>query len=147
MKYSLLFGLVVATSLASRVASGESPAFRVVVHTTHPANSIDTELLAMLFLKSTQVWPDGSPVLPIDQSMVAPVRRTFTEAVFRQPMSAVQAYWESQVAGGGPKPPLVRSSDRAVLEYVAAHPGAIGYVASAIVLNGSTKELRITEPQ
>jgi ABC-type phosphate transport system substrate-binding protein len=127
--------LVLSTGMGpagSPVADDQS--FVVVVAANNPVSSMKREELARLFLKKTSRWSDGREVLPVDQSVGSPVRRTFTHSVLSVEglgqISAVQNFWLQQVYSGRSAPPPVKPTDSDVLAYVGANPGAIGYVSS-----------------
>ena len=45
-------------------------------------------------------------------------------------MSAVANYWQRQIFSGRGTPPPIKESDAEVIAFVAANPGAIGYVSA-----------------
>ena len=45
-------------------------------------------------------------------------------------MSSVENYWQQQIFSGRGSPPPIKASDQEVLAFVAANPGAIGYVSA-----------------
>jgi hypothetical protein len=57
-------------------------------------------------------------------------------------VAAVKAYWQQRIFSGRGVPPPALDSDQAVLEYVASHPGAVGYVSGAAAV-GSTKVMSV----
>jgi hypothetical protein len=46
------------------------------------------------------------------------------------------AYWQQQIFSGRGVPPLELSTETAVVEYVRAHPGAVGYVSAGADIRG-----------
>jgi hypothetical protein len=44
---------------------------------------------------------------------------------------------------GGARPPVVKASDREVIDFVVKTPGAIGYVGSETTLPGTVKALTV----
>jgi len=112
-----------ALASPSRPASAETR-FTVVVNASNPEKGADSEALTEIFLKQKKKWTNGEGILPVDQSVVSPVRHTFTTVVFGQQASAIQSYWQGEVAAGRDMPPPVRTSDEDVLAFVAANAGA-----------------------
>jgi hypothetical protein len=86
--------------LAASPAVSE-PGVLIVAHAQHPSPAITRSLLADVYMKKVRVWEDGTPALPVDQSLTSPTRVSFSKDALRQPL----------------------------LAYVEAYRGAIGYVA------------------
>jgi ABC-type phosphate transport system substrate-binding protein len=130
-------GLALAFAALALVPSPEAaaPGYKVVVASTNPVASIDRGDLAKIFLKSVTRWKDGREIVPVDQSGRSAVRTEFTrdvlEKVGMSRLSAVESYWQQQIYSGRGVPPPVKASDAEVLAFVAANPGAIGYVSAA----------------
>jgi ABC-type phosphate transport system substrate-binding protein len=116
--------------------------FVVIVNAVNPESSADAETLAAVFLKQRKKWKNGESILPVDHSVVSPIRSLFATEVFGQQASALQAYWEGEVVAGRNSPPPVRDSDEQVLAFVSANPGAVGYVDRAAKLSPNVKVLR-----
>lgn len=110
--------------------SGQATAFKVVVHVTNPVTAMTRDQLADLFLKRVSRWPDGRKVQLIDQAPDAPVRASFSSAIFGKPVQAIQSYWQQKIFSRRDVPPPEASSDQAILAYVHAHPEALGYLRS-----------------
>jgi ABC-type phosphate transport system substrate-binding protein len=146
---AVLLAVLLAATLAATVPAPlfaqDTPAFRVIVRADHPGGAVKREDLAGIFLKRVRRWGDGNPVLAVDQSMAAPVRKSFSNEVLRQPLAAIQHYWHQQVFSGREQPPSVRLSDAEVVAFVQENPGAIGYVSGAATLGPGVKALRVLE--
>jgi len=128
-----LFGTVVAAPTGN---AQEVPEFRVIVHPDNATSYLTVGRLSELFLKRSTRWEDGTPVLPVDQRMNAPVREVFSKAVFGRSTSAMVAHWQQQIFSGRGVPPPELESERAVVEYVATRPGAVAYVSRNAPLSG-----------
>jgi ABC-type phosphate transport system substrate-binding protein len=131
--------LALANPLGQQIAE---PPFVVIVNASNPEKSADAETLIAAFLKQKKKWRNGETILPIDQSVVSPLRRAFAVAIFGQQPSAIQAYWQGEVAAHRDSPPPVRTTDQDVLAFVAANVGAVGYVNSSAKLPPQVKILR-----
>jgi ABC-type phosphate transport system substrate-binding protein len=137
--------LAVSSVLAGAVPllSAEAP-FRVIVHPQVKGSEITRASLGALFLKQAPRWADGSAVLPVDQSVRSPVRRTFTLTVLRQGLVEVQVYWQRRMSAGVIPPP-VKASDEEVLSFVASTPGAIGYVSATTPLPEGVRAVQLAD--
>ena len=102
----------------------------VIVHPTNPATELGLLQLQDLFGGQVHDWGAvggrwGRSVQPVS----------------REAGSGVRAAFEALVMGERPVTPLaiVAPSEQAVVEYVAAHPNAIGYVS----MNQTTPQVRV----
>jgi len=134
---------VLASSLAPAARTSDE-GYQVIVPAGLAMAEMPRAEVARLFLRQVGKWPQGAAVLPVDQSARSPVRQAFTRGVLKQPLPAVEAYWQRQIAAGQAPPP-VKTSDAEVLAYVAGTPGAIGYVSAGVELTPGVKALRLKE--
>jgi ABC-type phosphate transport system substrate-binding protein len=136
--------LLVAAMLLAGVAPvvTADASFRVIVHPQVKGTQIPRAALTSIFLKQAPKWGDGSPVLPVDQSVRSPVRHAFSNDVLQQGLVQVQVYWQRKMATGQVPPP-VKSSDEEIISFVASTPGAIGYVSATTPLPDSVREVAV----
>lgn len=134
--------VVVGLLLAPAGAVAADVVVRVVAHPQVKGNQVPREVLAAIFLKQAVRWGDGSPVLPVDQSVQSEARKSFSRAVLRKPMIEIQVYWQQRMARGL-TPPTVKGSDKEVLAYVATTAGAIGYVAEGTPIPSDVKVIEV----
>lgn len=123
---------------------GDSARYDLVVHASNSATSIDREELAELFLKKRTRWGDRRAE-PVDQLPQAAVRAAFSEHVLGRSVEAIKSYWQRQIFSGRAVPPPELGSDAAVLAYVGAHPGAIGYVSTGATLPEGVRRLPVRD--
>jgi ABC-type phosphate transport system substrate-binding protein len=138
--------LAAAAVLAAAPVSHAADAYKVVVNAQNPETQIGIEQLASLFLKDMSKWSRGTAVLPVDQPLSSPTRAAFSRDVFGQPVLVIEGYWRQQITSGRKEPPPIKTSDKAVVDYVAANVGAVGYVAAATTLPAKVKVLAVTVP-
>jgi ABC-type phosphate transport system substrate-binding protein len=114
--------------------------FRVIVASSSAVSEMKRDELARIFLKKQTRWKDGKEVSPVDQSARSSVRAAFSREVLAaeglDKISAVENYWRQQIYSGRGNPPAVKTSDDEVRRFVAATPGAIGYVSENAELAG-----------
>jgi ABC-type phosphate transport system substrate-binding protein len=112
----------------------------VIVDEASPVSGLKRAELARIFLKKQTRWKDGKEVSPVDQSARSSVRAAFSRDVLAaeglDKISAVENYWRQQIYSGRGNPPAVKTSDEEVRRFVAATPGAIGYVSADAELTG-----------
>lgn len=92
-----------------------------------PVNSVSTEDLAAIYLIQKTAWGNGLPVVPVNREATSAVREHFSEKVFDRSPRELAEYW-NRLRFQGKHPPLVQTSDQAVLGFVRSVPGAIGYI-------------------
>ncbi|HEX9187052.1 MAG TPA: hypothetical protein VGB87_08280 [Vicinamibacteria bacterium] len=144
MRRAFVLALVAGLAAVAGPAASAAAPFRVVVHPQVKGSQIPRAALTSIFLKQAPRWGDGSPVQPIDQSVQSSVRKSFSNDVLQQGVVAVQVYWQRKMSNGVAPPP-VKTSDEEVLSYVAATPGAIGYVSASTPLPDSVKPVEVTD--
>lgn len=132
-----------AALLALAVGWGPGPqvaraaeTFRVVVHPSNPATSLDAGKVADFFVRRAASWPDGTAVEPVDQRSERRVREAFSSVVHHRSAAAIQSFWQRQIFSGGAVPPPELGDDAEVLALVRDRRGAIGYVSPSAALSG-----------
>ena len=129
--------LPVAIALASRPAGGDpEPAFQVIVNAENPATRLDKRLVAEAFLRKRTRWDGDRAILPVDLGQKSRARSAFSQQVLGRDVASVRRYWAQLVFSGRGVPPPELAFDSDVVKYVAAHGGAIGYVAPGTALSG-----------
>lgn len=118
--------------------------YHVIVNREVQGTQISRPTLSSIFLKQAPKWADGSPILPVDQSLQSAVRRSFTNDILSQGIIQVQVYWQRGMSKGVTPPP-VKASDDEVVRYVASTPGAIGYVTATTSLPESVRLIQLTD--
>jgi hypothetical protein len=123
---------VVAIAIASdRAVAQPAPAYVVIAHPQVRVARVSREFLADVFLKRKTRWPGDKLIRPVDLDARSSVRKRFSDDVLRRTTAAVRNYWRQIVFSGRGVPPPELDDDRAVVDYVLRHEGAVGYVSSA----------------
>ena len=74
--------------------------YRVIVNPEVKGSQIPRATLSSIFLRKAAHWGDGTSVQPVDQSIRARVRMSFTADILGQDMVSVQMYWQRRIASG-----------------------------------------------
>jgi ABC-type phosphate transport system substrate-binding protein len=137
-RLGLICLLSVVVTLASRSpADGDpGPAFQVIVNAENPAIRLDKRFVAEAFLRKRTRWAGDRAILPVDLNQKSKTRSAFSQQVLGRDVASVRRYWAQLVFSGRGVPPPELASDGDVIKYVAAHSGAIGYVAPGAALSG-----------
>jgi ABC-type phosphate transport system substrate-binding protein len=98
-------------------------------------------MAAIYTLKKT-IWANNLQMVPVNREANSSLREKFSESVFNLAPQDLAEYW-NQLRFKGKLPPLVQTSDQAVLGFVRNVPGAIGYVDASQVPTGVKILLRL----
>lgn len=109
--------------------------YKIIVHASNPISSMTKDDVSRIFLKKNTEF-NGTTALPVDLVSDNPVRHSFSSYIHGKSVAAVKAYWQQQIFSGRGVPPPEKSSDRGVIAYVWANPGAIGYVSASTPTEG-----------
>ena len=107
-----------------------------------PDNAISVRQLADVYSLKKIFWADASQVVPVNREASSAEREKFSEAVFNLTLQE-QAEYLNRLSFQGKLPPLVQTSDQAVLGFVRSVPGAIGYINANQVSTGVKVLLRL----
>ena len=118
--------LPLAALLFSTFAQAEG--LFVVAHSQVQANSISIDELTSIYLIQKSTWNDGVPVVPVNREADSGTREEFSKKVFNRSPRELADYW-NRLRFQGKLPPLVQTSDQAVVGFVSKVPGAIGYIS------------------
>jgi ABC-type phosphate transport system substrate-binding protein len=130
--------LIVFASLAMLLLAVplHAAGFKVIVHSANPVDALSKKELSSIFMKKTQKWGNGTPIVPADQGEKAAVRDSFTTDVHGKSIAAVKSYWQQQIFSGRDVPPVEKASDAQALALVRSNPGAIAYVSEEADVSG-----------
>lgn len=122
----LALWLVAGTALAG------SPQIVVIGAPGSEMSGLTVAELARIFRRKLPMTPAGRPLVPVNLTLTDPLRSVFSRAVFGLDPDAMETYWTERYFHGV-SPPHVVASSEAMLRFVHATPGAIGYVWSCEV--------------
>jgi ABC-type phosphate transport system substrate-binding protein len=129
--------LTVATFLARDAGAGRE--LLVVVHSSNPAASLDKSAVKTHYLKQAGEWTDGNKVRPVDCEGDA--RQGFIGKVLQMSSKDYERYWLERKYAAAESPPKQVDDDEAVLKYVGASKGAIGFLDSGSL--GDNKKVKV----
>lgn len=122
--------LVTTILLSAAEARPGEQSFRVIVNRSNTVTSLRRAEVSAIFMRREKRWPDGSGMIPVDQSPTADVREVFSRSTHGKSVAYVIRYWHRLIFAGRALPPIEAASDEAVIELVRKNRGAIGYVGS-----------------
>ena len=109
-------------------AAAGSDDYKIIVHPGNPIAELDRQFLREAYLRKASDWDGGAEIRPIDLASRFPVRERFVQDVLNKTPSQLKNYWNQQIFSGKGTPPPEAASPDAVVAYVLANPGAIGYL-------------------
>ena len=119
--------------VASLSLSGACYADVAVVVNSANASDISDSEISRVFLGKLKKFSGGTSAMPVNLGVGTAARDEFESKVLSKSSSQVKAYWSKMMFSGKGKPPEEVDSDAAVIAFVAANPGAIGYVDAGSV--------------
>lgn len=111
---------------------GQAGGLLVIASTQVPEATISSRQLADIYMLKKTFWADKTQVVPVNREASSEAREKFSEAVFNLSPQELAEYW-NRLRFQGKLPPLVQTSDEAVLGFVRNVPGAIGYINASQV--------------
>ncbi len=104
----------------------------VIVNAANGA-TINEGDLPRIFLGKVKQFASGDKITIINLKFKQATRNEFEEKVLNKSTTQVKAYWSKLMFSGKGKPPKELASDKDVVAFISANPGAIGYVAATSV--------------
>lgn len=123
-------------------APAQSEGLMVIASPQVPVDTISKSDMAAIYTLKKTIWANSLPVVPINRDANSPVREKFSEAIFNLSTQELAEYW-NQLRFKGKLPPLVQTSDQAVLGFVRNVPGAIGYIDASQPATGVKVLMRL----
>ncbi len=139
----LLAGATGAAAQGAAQPAGRG--FRVIVHADNTVARLPAKTVANMFLKKSKRWDNGDLVVPVDLEPRHPVRKVFTRAVHKKSITAIGSFWQRIIFAGRGVPPESKATEEEVLAFVAANPGAIGYVSDETELGDGVRQLGVDD--
>ncbi len=140
----ILVTMTMVAAAAAQSPSADPPPFQVIVARANPVSSISRAGLSSVFMKRTRTWPDGLPIVPVDQPATSRTRELFSRSVHGKSVAYVTRYWHRLIFSGRGIPPIEMPSDAAVIEFVRANRGAIGYVDRRTAAGDDVRVIAVT---
>ena len=126
--------MIVLIAVCGCIMSAQSEV-RVIVNSGAGVETIDAKNIEKLFLGRTKALPDGSKVALATLGNTA-IHEEFLAAFVNRSSSQFKSHWKKAVFTGQGKPPKEFKTEAEMIKYVAATPGAIGYVGSGADVSG-----------
>lgn len=90
---------------------------------------LSRDTVSLIFKRKQNYWESGSRIQPVNLPPTHPLRQSFSQTILGQAPEALEDYWR-EMYFHGVLPPHVVASEEAVMLFVNATPGAIGYISA-----------------
>lgn len=129
LKTISLLATLLALALPGAAALAVDRPFAVIAAPGATEHRLTRETVSLIFKRKQNYWESGSRIQPVNLPPVHPLRQTFSQIVLGQAPEAMEDYWR-EMYFHGVLPPHVLASEEAVILFVSATPGAIGYISA-----------------
>lgn len=128
-----LFRLTIAVVIlfVCAIETQSSPRVVVIVHPENYISEISVQQLRRIYYGRQTIWSQGGKIEAIDLKKDRNERQEFSQIVFQHDVETVERNYLKMALSGTGHPPLVLSTPREVLAFIASNPNAIGYVDEA----------------
>jgi ABC-type phosphate transport system substrate-binding protein len=107
----------------------------IVVAHENKLESLSRAELENIYLGKMNTLPDGQSVEPVDQQENSHIRHQFYRDFIKRTSTQMKMHWSKLIFSGRGQPPRTVPGDKAMAEFVAEHPNAIGYLSTDQVDN------------
>jgi ABC-type phosphate transport system substrate-binding protein len=129
-KRTALAAVGLALLLASHMAGAQVVA---VVSARSSVSSLSRSELTDIFLGRASRFPNGEPAVPIDLPEGSAARDEFYAKFAGKSPSQIKAFWSKIIFTGRGQPPKEVADGVEMKKFIAANPGAIGYIDEKLV--------------
>lgn len=105
----------------------------VVVNPQCPLQTLTRQQTADLFLGTAKRLPSGEVALPIEQVLPEEIRSQFYLRLTRLSLPSIRSRWARILFSGQGRPPSQATSGAALLDLVATHRNAVGFLEQSQV--------------
>ena len=138
-------GIMSLVILSTLFAPGVALSQVVIANKDVAADSLSRQEIHSIFLGETSRWQDNRPITIVVQEQ-GNIHRLFLREILSRTPSQFLNYWRKQIFNGKALAPKSITNMRELVEFVATHSGAIGYVSDENV-DTSVKVIKITTEQ
>ncbi|WP_321532405.1 hypothetical protein [uncultured Desulfuromonas sp.] len=122
--------LIVLLGIATSATAGEL-SLMLVVSKDNPQSQVSLSQLNRIFLGKTRKWEHGDHIsLSINTHKAA--MEAFCRTIIQKTPRQFSMYWRKQLYSGHSMLPAQFEADEQIINYVAEHSGAIGFILTPI---------------
>lgn len=135
------YTLALATVLLMALTPVGAAELVVIVNADNPTGVLTAAEVRNYYLKRSSVWGNGEKVRPVDQGSGL-YREAFLVRVLEINEEGFVRYWLERQYANADKPPTRVNDDDAVIKFVGALKGAIGFVDKASLSGPEADKVR-----
>ena len=120
--------LICTISLVMFLAGSALAADVIIVNRNNPINDISSAQLKKMYNGRIKFWDDGTKIVPVDLVDDNPSALRFANVILGVDLETKRRFWMQKLYAGAGTPPQQETNYTKVISFVAAEPGAIGYV-------------------
>ncbi len=117
--------------LGTPVSGAAERPFAVIANPEAATHRLSQDTLARIYRRKQTYWENGTRIQPVNLPPTHPLRRAFSQTILGSLPEDMEEYWR-EMYFHGVLPPHVLASEEAVVLFVGATPGAIGYVSTCV---------------
>ena len=117
---------VILGALTHQGAARAGRQLAIVVNRSASTSSLTADAVKSYFLKQHKQWPSGEKVRPVQQEGAA--HAVFLSKVLKMSSADYERYWLERKYSAAETPPKTVEDGEAVVKFVGALNGAIGYI-------------------
>ena len=132
--------IIVMTALvlcSSSVLTAQEP-YVVVANRSVVLTTIDQSMLQKIYLGKIIQWRNGDVIVPVTLKE-GKVHEAFLKEVVKKSPGAFSNFWISQLYTGKAIPPPSFEDEEAVLDFIVATKGAVGYISKSVLTEDVTE--------
>lgn len=149
MKYTqkilliLLTGIFSLSSIETAYSNKLAVTIAVIVNTQNSVTTLTAGEVKLYFLRKIKTrWPDNNKAIrPADRKTNCPEQQCFYAKILMMTAADVETYFVTKQYQNALKPQDKFNTDAELIEFVAAEPGAIGFI-SATSLGGAAGKVK-----
>jgi len=120
--------LICTISLVMFLAGSALAADVIIVNRNNPINDISSAQLKNIYNGRIKFWDNGTKIIPLDLVDDNPSALRFANVILGVDLETKRRFWMQKLYAGAGTPPQQETNYTKVISFVAAEPGAIGYV-------------------
>lgn len=129
LKFFALLIILIGLGLPASEALAVDRPFAVIVAPGVAEHRLTRQTVSLIYRRKQNFWDTGARIQPVNLPPTHPLRHAFSQTILGQAPEAMEEYWR-EMYFHGVLPPHVLASEEAVILFVSATPGAIGYISS-----------------
>ncbi|AWB66404.1 hypothetical protein C2869_08165 [Saccharobesus litoralis] len=134
-KWLFIIALLTTSASASLVSASSSSPIVIVVGQDNPTPELSRMQVIDMYMGKYVAFPNGEIAIPIDINDDSLLRSDFYQALVGMSLARVNSYWSRIKFTGRAKPPIEKSNEQAIIDYIANTPNAIGYIRKENLTN------------